>query len=182
MANALSLGRGLLAVPFFIWMGSARVEAAGWAALALVLAIASDLLDGPIARRRGTASPLGGSLDHAADFGFVMAGLVAGCSRGVFPWVLPLAVAVAFAQYVIDSYWLHRAGQLRMSSLGRWNGILYFAPLVGDVATRLGLAFLEPLVSPVAWLLVGSTSLSIADRLLALRRPALGGSSPRSDA
>ena len=39
-------------------------------------------------------------------------------------------IVFAFSQYVADSYWLHRAKQLRMSFLGRWNGVLYFAPLL----------------------------------------------------
>jgi hypothetical protein len=90
--------------------------------------------------------------------------------------VLPLLVAAAFEQYVIDSYWLHRERELRMSSLGRWNGILYFAPLVGDVLVRtgtlaaLGLGGLAPLVLWIAWGLVASTLVSIADRAIALTR------------
>ena len=94
--------------------------------------------------------------------------------RGEFPALLPLLVVVAFAQYVIDSYWLHQERELRMSSLGRWNGILYFAPLVGEVLVRtgilaaLGLGALGPLVLWIAWALVASTLVSIGDRALAL--------------
>ena len=83
------------------------------------------------------------------------------------PWLLPLLVALAFAQYVVDSYWLHRAGQLRMSALGRWNGILYFVPLGGAILVELGLDFLRAPTRWVAWALVASTLASIADRALA---------------
>jgi len=169
MANALSIGRGLLALPFAWAMSSASGSAAVAAAFLLGIAIASDLLDGRLARRRGTVSPLGGILDHGADFCFVMAGLVAGAGRGIFPAALPICVAVAFAQYVIDSYWLHRKGSLRMSALGRWNGVLYFAPLVGDALARLAVPALAPLVTLLAWALVVTTLLSIGDRALALR-------------
>ena len=71
-------------------------------------AIVTDLTDGPLARRSGTASPFGGTFDHTTDFLFVVSGLAGGVVRGVIPWLLPVLVVAAFAQYVIDSYWLHR--------------------------------------------------------------------------
>ena len=103
-----------------------------------------------IARRRGTASAAGGLFDHATDCLFVAAGLAGGAARGAFPWVLPALVVAAFAQYVADSYWLHRGRSLRGSRLGRWNGILYFAPLVGDILVRLGWTWLRPALTLLA--------------------------------
>ena len=79
-------------------------------------------------------------------------------------------VAVAFAQYVVDSYWGHRGRALRTSALGRSNGILYFAPLGGDVLVRLGLHALGPAVTVLAWALVASTVISMGERLWALMR------------
>ena len=170
MANALSALRLVLVVPlvWLILLGGVR-EAAVAAAL-YVLAIVSDLLDGRIARRRGTASAFGRALDHGSDFAFVCAGLFAAAAVGLVPWLLPVAIAVAFAQYAIDSYLLHRERELRMSALGRWNGILYFVPLGGALLVQLGAAFLAPVLRAIAWLLVVSTALSIADRALALAR------------
>src|SRR6266542_262447 len=78
-------------------------------------------------------------------------------------------VPAAFAQYVVDSYWGHRGRALRTSGLGRWNGVLYFAPLGGDVLVRLGLGAFRPVVSMVAWTLVLSTVISMPERLWALR-------------
>ena len=140
-----------------------REELAWLAALAIVLAIATDLLDGPVARRRGTASAAGRAFDHTADFLFVTAGLLGGALRGVFPLLLPILVVIAFAQYVVDSYWLHRTRELRMSPLGRWNGILYFVPSCGDVLVRtgvlsaLGLISLEHGLDPrcIGWSILG---------------------------
>src|SRR5207302_11176960 len=114
----------------------------------------------------GTASAAGGTFDHTVDFLFVTSGLAAGASRGAFPWLLPILVAIAFAQYVVDSYWLHRDRRLRTSRLGRYNGILYFAPLGGDILIRLGLTFLQPLLPILAWTLVDSTLISTAVRML----------------
>ena len=132
MANLLSALRLALAPP------SAYLVLRGHplAAALFALAVLSDLLDGPLARRSGSDSAFGRALDHGADFAFVSLGLLAAASRGAVPVVLPAAIALAFAQYALDSRFVHRAGSLRMSLLGRWNGILYFVPL-GGVYTKL---------------------------------------------
>ena len=169
VANLLSLLRLLLVAPFALLVAQGGSTNAAWAAALFALAIATDLADGPLARARGTESALGRALDHGADFVFVDAGLAAAAAQGLIPWLLPLLVAVAFAQYVVDSYCLHRARQLRMSALGRWNGILYFVPLGGAILVELGLDFLGGPTRWVAWALVASTLASIADRALAAR-------------
>ena len=176
MANAISLSRLILALPF-VWILS-REELAGTAAVLLALAIFSDLIDGPIARRTGQASAGGRLLDHGADFVFVTSGLAVLASRGVIPWALPVLISVAFLQYILDSALMHaiRKGTepsidaaaappaLRMSQLGRYNGILYFFPLGGDILVRLGLGFLAGPTLWLAWGLVGTTALSMVDR------------------
>jgi CDP-diacylglycerol--glycerol-3-phosphate 3-phosphatidyltransferase len=171
MANALSLLRLLFVAPFTLLIAQGGTANAGWAAALFVLAIATDLADGPLARARGTESALGRALDHGADFLFVNSGLAAAATQGFVPWLLPIGVALAFAQYVIDSYWWHRSRKLRMSALGRWNGILYFVPLGGAILVELGLGFLAAPTAWVAWALVASTLASIADRALAARSP-----------
>ena len=169
MANALTALRLLLALPFGILMAAGTERSAVFAALMFATAIVTDLLDGRIARRTGSASSSGGTFDHSTDFLFVMSGLVGGVTRGAFPWLLPMVIAVAFGQYVFDSYWLHGHRQLRKSQLGRYNGILYFVPLGGDILLRLGFRFAQLLLQPVAWLLVLSTLISIGQRLTGLR-------------
>ncbi len=168
MAHALTVFRLLLIFPFVFLMTREDAASAVLAGIVFVVAIVSDIVDGPVARRLGTVSVTGRAADHTADFLFVTCGLMAGAARGVFPWILPLLIATAFAQYVIDSYWLHRQRELRMSWLGRCNGMLYFVPLGGDILIRLGLHVLDPLLTLVVWTLLVSTLLSIADRLVAL--------------
>ena len=170
MANALTLARVLLAVPFAFLMARADAWSAALAGLVLAAAITTDLLDGLLARRRGAATAAGGVFDHTADCLFVTTGLAAGALRGVFPWVLPLLVPAAFTQYVVDSYWGHGGRALRTSGVGRWNGILYFVPLGGDVLVRLGLGALGPVVTVLAWALVASTVVSMGERVWALTR------------
>jgi len=171
MANALTATRVLLAPPFAFLMTGGGARLAALAGLVLAAAIATDVLDGAVARRRDTATAAGGAFDHAADCFFVTSGLVAGAVRGAFPWILPILVAAAFAQYVVDSYWVHRGRALRTSALGRYNGILYFAPLGGDILVRAGFPGLQPVVTKLVWVLVVSTVLSMAERLWAVRRP-----------
>jgi len=166
MANALTALRLLLAPFVGVLLASDDPSVALTAAIAIVVAIATDLVDGPLARRTGTATALGGTFDHTTDCVFVVSGMAGGVVRGAFPAVLPVLVIVAFAQYAIDSYWLHRQRRLRGSRLGRYNGILYFVPVCGDTLVRLGLTFLRPAVSPVCWLLVVSTCVSIGERLI----------------
>ena len=165
MANALTAVRLLLAYPFARLMARDDAPEAFFAALVFVAAIATDLVDGPVARRRGTASAWGGAFDHTADFIFVTGGLAAGAARSVFPWILPLLVTAAFSQYMVDSYWLHGESKLRGSRLGRYNGILYFVPLGGDILIRLGLGFVRPLLLPIVWMLIASTLVSMGQRL-----------------
>ena len=133
--------------------------------------MATDLLDGPVARRFGEASPLGGLLDHGADAALVVAGLGALALRGALPALLPVLVAAAFLQYVLDSRAL--AGRrLRASGLGRANGVAYFVLLgIPVVQGALGLAWpAAETVRALGWLLVASTLLSMGARAGALLR------------
>src|SRR5260370_39260329 len=164
MANALTAIRLLLVLPFAVFMARGGSRSALSALITWVVALATDFLDGPIARRRGTVSPLSGAFDHASDFLFVVSGIFAGASRGAFPWILPICITAAFAQYAIDSYWIHRQIKLRGSKLGRYNGMLYFAPPCMDILIRLGMRFLQPFLTLFVWMLVLSTLVSMGQR------------------
>ena len=147
-------------------------EAHGVALLIFVAAVLTDLLDGPVARHFGEASPLGGVLDHATDAAFVTAGTGAlGCT-GEVPQVLPWLIAAAFLQYFFDSR-VAAGSALRSSAIGRWNGVAYFVVL-GIPVVRDGLGLAWPgglLVNGIGWLLVASTLLSMALRLRTGWRP-----------
>jgi CDP-diacylglycerol--glycerol-3-phosphate 3-phosphatidyltransferase len=164
MANALTAIRLLLVVPFAFFMAKGEMHSAFWALIVWVVALATDFADGPIARHRSTVSALSGAFDHTSDFLFVVSGLFAGAFRGVFPWILPICITAAFAQYVIDSYWIHRQIKLRGSKLGRYNGMLYFVPPLMDILIRLGARFLQPVLTVFVWALVLSTLVSMGQR------------------
>src|ERR1700683_3773708 len=172
MANALTAVRLLLVFPFAFFMAQGDRRYAIFALLAWVLALITDFLDGPIARRRGTVTAWSGTFDHTTDFLFVTSGLFGGALRGAFPWILPILITAAFAQYFIDSYWVHRHTKLRGSKLGRYNGILAFVPSCIEILFRLGLRFLQPALTILVWLLVVSTLVSMGQRLMFRTLPA----------
>jgi phosphatidylglycerophosphate synthase len=161
-ANALTGLRAIAALPC-AWF-AANGQWGGAAAL-LSLAVLTDLLDGPLARRLGQTSPLGGLLDHATDAWFVSCLLTGLWWAGLVPWLLPALVVAAFLQYAIDSR-VHRGGRLRGNRLGRWNGIGYFVVAALPVlAGVLGYSDESaPAVLVLSWLLVVSTVLSMLSR------------------
>ena len=130
MANLLTLLRLLLALPVGWAMADSEFLPAWALALCLLAAITSDYLDGKIARSLGVASARGQIFDHSTDFLFVTSGLAGAVYADLVPEILPILIMVAFSQYVLDSYFLYRQKNLRMSFLGRWNGVFYFGPLL----------------------------------------------------
>lgn len=174
-ANAIT-GLRLLCAPALasaLFAGASEL-----AALLFWLAVATDLADGWLARRLGESSPLGGALDHAVDAIFVTTGTAALAGLGMLPPALPILIALAFAQYALDSRLMGEPdARLRPSSLGRWNGIAYFV-VVGVPATRDALGIGWPgatLLGALGWLLVVSTLLSMGDRLWLLLRSRRAG-------
>jgi phosphatidylglycerophosphate synthase len=166
-ANALTFLR-LAAAPALVV--AIRADAAGVATAVFAFAVASDVADGIVARRFGEESGLGRLIDHAADAVFVTAGAATLAHARVLPALLPTLIAAAFLQYALDAK-IAKASGPRPSTLGRWNGIAYYVivaiPIVRDA---LGIDWPGPvLVMALGWLLVGSTLVSMGDRLIGSR-------------
>ena len=163
-ANGLSLSRLVIAPFTFL------VIIDGSYALGLALfcfAVITDAIDGPIARKSGNASPLGGKLDHGADAIYVTLCLTALAYKGFISWALPPLVIIAFLQYLFDSHALKKEKPLRSSQLGRYNGIAYFV-LVGIplVQTTLSWSLFPPIsLQVLSWLLIATTIISMLNRL-----------------
>ena len=175
MAILLTGLRLLLAVPAAVAFARPEFMAPLLLVTLMSVAIATDFGDGIVARRRGSASPRGQLFDHATDFLFVTSGLAGAAIAGEIVAFLPILIVVAFAQYVVDSYFLHLEKRLRMSSIGRWNGIFYFVPLVLIAVSRLDFMAdvaesFSMLIVLLSYLLILSTVASIVDRVLAPRR------------
>ena len=172
MANLLTTMRLLLVVPVSWAFADPQLLAPALLMSFLFIAIATDYFDGKVARATNTESDQGMLFDHGTDFIFVTSALAAMASVNAIHPILPFLIIIAFSQYVLDSYFLFRQKQLRMSFLGRWNGIFYFVPLLCFAASRL--EFLADLASSLREVtellglaLILSTVASIIDRGLA---------------
>ncbi|HAJ75009.1 MAG TPA: hypothetical protein DCM64_00990 [Gammaproteobacteria bacterium] len=176
MANLLTAIRLLLIIPVAWAIADPEFVPASILLLLILIAIVTDYFDGIVARASNTASARGQLFDHATDFLFVTSGLSGAAFAGVVSPVLPVLIFIAFSQYVLDSYFLFHQKQLRMSFLGRWNGIFYFLPLILIALSRLSLfveirQIMEFVIGIVSLMLIISTITSIIDRGLApLRR------------
>ena len=165
-ANLLT-GIRLLSLPPCAW----AIASGRWSLAAgiFVLAIVTDLADGPVARRFDHASPLGGLLDHATDALFVSLNLAALAWIGMINAWLPPLIVLAFIQYMLDSRALAGA-VLRTSRLGKLNGIAYFV-LLGMPVISNALSWSWPpdsWIAALAWLLTATTLASMAERALVL--------------
>jgi len=174
-AHLLTSVRLVLALPLAVAFARPDFLSAGLVATLLGVAIATDYFDGMVARRRGTASSSGQLFDHSTDCLFVTAGLAGAAVADLVPLVLPVLITVAFGQYVFDSYWVHRQKRLRLSGIGRWNGVLYFVPLVLLAAARLEVgrdvtSALTLTAIAASYALSASTVISIIDRTTAALR------------
>ena len=173
-ANLVSAVR-LVLTPLFVWIVCQGAEAAQTWLTPILFAIiaASDIADGRMARTFGTVSESGRRLDHGSDILFVLSAFAAYAWIGVAPWMVPVAVATAFAVYVIDSWrpgaHVH-AGRSLANRLGHVGGVLNWVvigTLVGNETVGLHLlpsAFLGGLF----YLVVTYSSLAVALRVLPL--------------
>lgn len=172
IANLLSVARALLAVPLVVALsaGEAAAALAVWAA-----AVATDVLDGRMARRDGRARGrrLGAYLDVAGDAVFLLSGLTVLWTLGALPGWVPLLSVAMLARFfatspstglVYDPVGRHY-GTILYGVLGLW--ILGAPPGVrGAVLAALAVASIASLVGRSRYL---------AARTLRARRRAPGG-------
>ena len=163
-ANLLSTSRFLLAPVLGVLIYR---ESWTWAAAVVAWAVASDLLDGPIARRRCSASSLGTMLDHSADAATVIAGCAALGALAILPEWLFALIGLAFLQYAGQAR-IWKGGRLRASMLGRCNGVAYFVVVCVPVfQSAFGIEWVSPsLLYVFGWVLVVSTLVSMGARML----------------
>lgn len=124
----------LVLTPFFlVAIEAGQLQPSATNALSVVglflLICASDYYDGPLARALGVDSDFGKVLDNLADITFLLVTLTYLVHSGIVPWWIPSAIALAFAQYSLDSWLL--AGRttnvvLVSNPIGHWAGILNY--------------------------------------------------------
>jgi len=104
-ADALTLARLAAGVALPVALArSVDRSGAAWTPVGLwTVGAATDLLDGPLARRLGGGTRHGAFLDSAADVVFVLGAAVAGVAVGMLSAWVPAAIAVAVGAYAVAS-------------------------------------------------------------------------------
>src|SRR5215510_13372592 len=105
----------LILTPVFLLAIEASTQQPNTASAARVIVLfllicASDYYDGPLARALGRSSDFGKVLDNLADITFLLVTLTYLVRRDAAPWWIPAAIALAFAQYTVDSWLLSGKG------------------------------------------------------------------------
>jgi CDP-diacylglycerol--glycerol-3-phosphate 3-phosphatidyltransferase len=129
-----------------------------------------DLLDGSVARHRGTAGPKGAFLDSVADrvSDAVLLGGVAWYLAGDSAYLPVLALAVMGLSLLV-SYERAKAESLGFSARG---GLMERAERL--VLLGVGLAFASVLLVPVLWIMLVATALTAGWRFFTVWRQASG--------
>jgi cardiolipin synthase len=150
LPNLISLGRIAL-IPVF-WGLIVDEDTTAWGIVLFVAVVATDWVDGTIARRTGQVSELGKLLDPLADRAAIAAGLIALVVRGAFPlWAAALILARDVA-VLAGGVVLARSGT-RIDV--RWIGkVATFSLMVAIPAVAWGTVGLRPVAAALAigWL------------------------------
>jgi len=122
VAHLLTVLRMLLAVA--LPASLVRAITGDVAPLLLALsAVATDFLDGRLARRAGRASRVGAWMDVGADVAFVLSGTVTAAALGMTSWLVPIAIALSSSTFFLASCQRASAGGLAYNRLGHAAGI-----------------------------------------------------------
>jgi len=150
--NCLSFIR-LVLVPVYLVLIIAGADKL--ALLVLVIASATDFLDGRLARRWGQVTRLGQLLDPASDRLFILAALIGLTVRDIIPWWLLVGIFARDVMLAVLGIILanHGFGPLPVHHLGK---IATFSLLFALPILMIGLAFptINWITQPVGWAFV----------------------------
>jgi CDP-diacylglycerol--glycerol-3-phosphate 3-phosphatidyltransferase len=163
LPNALTVLR-LLVVPVFAWLllreGGTDTASRVLAAVLFVLASATDLADGALARRQGVVTTFGKVADPIADKALTGTALVALSVLGSVPWWVTVVIIGRELAVTGLRFWVIRHGVIAASRGGKAKTaaqmlaiLLYVLPLPGawDLvrAVVLGIAVLLTVVTGI---------------------------------
>lgn len=124
----------LVLTPFFLIAIEINAQQPDMWSTGLVIGLflvicASDYYDGAVARALRMNSEVGKIFDNLADITFLLVTLSYLVHCEAVPWWIPVAVALAFGQYTLDS-WLLSGRDVAMTlvpnPIGHWAGILNY--------------------------------------------------------
>jgi len=174
LPNALTALR-LLLVPLFGWLlvrdDGDNTASRIFAFVVFVVAIATDYLDGEIARRRHLVTTFGKVADPIADKLLIGTALVGLSSLGELPWWVTIVVLVREIGVTLLRFWVIRHGVIAAGRGGKAKTALqalaislYLLPLSGPAAS------IRAWVMAAAVILTVTTGLHYVVKALALRR------------
>lgn len=160
--NIITVAR-MIATPFFVWMLLADGGANGpwrWVAAAFfVIAIATDALDGYLARSRGLITDLGKLLDPIADKVLVGAALIGLSILGELPWWVTIVVLIREVGITIHRLMIVSDVVVAAAWMGKLKTV---AQSVAITLALLPLASVMGAAAPVAyWLNVITMSIAV---------------------
>ena len=133
MPNALTMARILL-VPVYGWLllldGGDRPELRYWAAAVLVVATATDRVDGDLARRRGLVTNFGKIADPIADKTLMGMAFVGLSVLGELPWWVTTVVLVREWGVTVLRFFVIRHGVMPAGRGGKVKTTLQFFGLL----------------------------------------------------
>lgn len=143
-------------------------------AIAVTVFVLLDMLDGAVARARGSGTPWGTVLDATCDRiadGALFAGLTWWCFVVADDRLLAVAALFCLVSAQVISYVKARAAASGLSADGGMveRAERYIIALVGAGLTGLGVPFALDLA---LWLLAGLQVVTVAQRMLSVRRSA----------
>ena len=144
--NLISFVRIAL-IPVFVVLIVDR-DTTAWGIVLFSLVVATDWVDGSIARRTGQVSTLGKVLDPVADRLAIAAGLVAFVARDLFPWWAAAAILLRDAAVLLVGAVAMARHAVRLEV--RW---------IGKIATF-------SLMSAIPWIAWGRLDLPLAEAAL----------------
>ena len=145
IANALTVLR-IVGVPVFGWLlltqGGDDVGFRVWSWVAFILLMATDRIDGDIARSRGLVTNFGKLADPIADKALTGTALIGVSILHLLPWWVTLAILVREVGVTVLRFWVIRHGVIAASRGGKAKTVvqalaigLYILPLTGWMAT-----------------------------------------------
>ena len=148
LPNALTVLRILL-VPVFGWLllteGGEDLTLRWWALVVFLVAIATDWVDGHLARRQGLITDFGKLMDPIADKALVGTALIGLSVLGLLPWWVTVVILVREIGITLMRFVVIRRGVIPASRGGKLKTVLQavgiavvLAPL-GGVLDTLGL-------------------------------------------
>ena len=146
----------VVAAPLFLYTFINNLTT--WTLGIFLFAVATDALDGYVARRLGGASPfLGAYSDATADFVLVLAAFSALVMKGIYSfWILVLIVAM-FTQFILTS----RLERPIYDPVGKYYGVFLFCTIGVTLVFPKPIVYNAVLVGILGFTVVSVTSRSV---------------------